>query len=392
MNFLHTPALRAAMFGSLLLAASFPLSMPLRAAPGAVTLLKTPNGGIQPQAVVDNQGVLHVIYFAGDPSHGDIFYVHKKLGRDEAFSDPIRVNSHPRSAIAIGTIRGAQLAVGRDNHIFVVWNGSDQAPKGPGGWPMLFAKLNDAGTAFDPERDLITWANGIDGGGSVAADAKGNVYVTWHASRPGTDEASGAVYLARSSDNGATFAREQKISVLPTGQCGCCSMRAFVDHAGSLYVLYRAAGGNFDRDTTLLVSQDRGTNFQSAVLSKWKIGACPMSSFSLAENSGGVIGAWETAEQVYQAHLAFDVTQAPLPKPAPGKGNRKYPVVVTNANGETLFAWVEGAGWQRGGSLAWQVYDKDGSPEGAPGSASGVPVWSLISAVARPDGSFLLLY
>jgi len=381
---------KAALLGLGAALCLFPV--PLLAGPASVTLIHTPYAGIQPQAVVDAQGVLHLIYYAGDPAHGDIFYVHKKLGADRPFSAPIRVNSLPGSAIAIGTIRGAQLAVGQSGRIHVVWNGSDLASKGPGGPPMLYARLNDANTGFTPERDLITWAGGIDGGGSVAADPQGHVYVTWHASAPGQDEASGAVYLARSTDGGQTFAREKKISIMPTGQCGCCSMRALVARNGALYILYRAAGGNFDRDATLLVSQDAGTTFQTAILSKWKLGACPMSSFSLAEDNQGVVGAWETAEQVYHARLAADATPPLSLKSAPGAGSRKYPVFIPNANQQTLFAWVEGAGWQRGGSLAWQVYDSNGNPEGEPASAGEVPIWSLITAVARPDGSFLLIY
>jgi len=376
-----------------LLAALVLSSAPLLATPGAVTLMRTPHGGIQPQTVVDHQGVLHLIYFQGDSAHGDIFYVHKKIGTDAPFSTPIRVNSTPRSAIAIGTIRGAQLAVGDKGRVHVSWNGVGS--KGTNGYARLYvayARLNDVGTAFEPQRNLLGSTEEVDGGGSVAADVSGHVYVTWHASARGKDEAAGGVFLARSPDGGKTFAPGKKISVLPTGQCGCCSMRAFVDRAGSLYILYRAAGDNFDRDTTLLVSRDSGTTFRCAILGKWKLGACPMSSFSLAEDNTGVVGAWETAGQVYHARLAADVTQVPRSKPAPGMGSRKYPVFIPNAQGDTLFAWVEGAGWGRGASLVWQVYDKDGNPEGALGRADGVPVWSLVTAVARPDGSFLVVY
>jgi DNA-binding beta-propeller fold protein YncE len=42
---------------------------------------------------------------------------------------------------------------------------------------MLYARLDDAGTAFEPQRNLIQVAAGLDGGGSVAADQAGNVYV-----------------------------------------------------------------------------------------------------------------------------------------------------------------------------------------------------------------------
>ena len=381
-----------------LLATLFLLSVSLLAAPGTVTLMRTPRSGIQPQAVVDHQGVLHLIYFQGDPAHGDIFYVNKKIGTDATFTTPIRVNSTPRSAIAIGTIRGAQLAVGGKGRVHVSWNGV--GPKGTNGYSRLYVaytRLNDVGTAFEPQRNLLGSTEEVDGGGSVAADVSGHIYVTWHASPRGKDEAVGGVFLARSLDGGKTFAPGKKISVLPTGQCGCCSMRAFVDHAGSLYILYRAAGGNFDRDTTLLVSRDSGRSFRCAILGKWKLGACPMSSFSLTEDNAGVVGAWETAGQVYRARLAADATQpsSPMPAspmPAPGLGSRKYPVVLSNASGEMLFAWVEGAGWQQGGSLMWQVYDKSGNPEGSPGRTDGVPIWSLVTAAARPDGSFLLVY
>ncbi len=377
----------------LLSAIAFMSPGPLMAAPTAVTLMRTPHGGIQPQAAVDGRGVLHLIYFQGAPNHGDIFYVHKPLGTDSPFSAPLRVNSTPQSAIAIGTIRGAQLAVGENGRVHVSWNGVEA--KGENGYARLsiaYARLNDAGTAFEAQRNLLGSGEEVDGGGSIAADPHGHVYVTWHSSPPGKDEAAGGIYLARSSDSGRTFTPGKKIDVQPTGQCGCCSMRAFVDHAGNLYVLYRAAGGNFDRDTTLLVSGDGGTTFRSTVLSKWKLGACPMSSFSLAEGSRSVLGAWETAGQVYRASLADDIARKPLPEPAPGTGSRKYPVVVSNAVGETLFAWVEGAGWGRGGSLAWQVYGKGGNLEGSVGHAEGVPIWSLITAVPRPDGSFLLIY
>src|SRR5438034_4404999 len=88
-----------------------------------VTLLRTPHEGIQPQTVLDRDGVLHMIYFNGDASGGDIEYVSRKPnGKD--FWEPIRVNSQPGSAIAIGTVRGPQLAVGRNGRVYVIWFGS----------------------------------------------------------------------------------------------------------------------------------------------------------------------------------------------------------------------------------------------------------------------------
>src|SRR5437588_5353804 len=216
---------------------------------GRVTVLRVPQEGIQPQAAVDRDGTVHLVYFRGDPRHGDLFYARSRDGA--AFSDPIPVNSRPGSAIAVGNIRGAHLAVGRGGRVHVAWMGTAQAePKAPNGAaPMLYARLNDAGTAFEPERNVIQAAVGLDGGGSVCADGAGNVYVAWHAPEPGTKgEENRRVWLARSADDGRTFAREAAVSPAGTGACGCCGMRSFCDRKGNVYLLYRAAPEKLDRD------------------------------------------------------------------------------------------------------------------------------------------------
>jgi len=131
------------------------------AARGRVKLIRTPDSGIQPQAAVDSQGVVHLIYYKGEGGGGDIFYVRQEPGQ-ETFSKPIQVNSQPKSAMAAGTIRGAQLAVGKNGRVHVAWNGP--APR-KGAWmeaPMLYTRLNDAGTAFEPERDVITSSRGLN--------------------------------------------------------------------------------------------------------------------------------------------------------------------------------------------------------------------------------------
>jgi hypothetical protein len=55
-------------------------------------------------------------------------------------------------------------------------------------------------------------------------------------------------------------------------------------------------------------------------------------------------------------------------------------------------AWTEGMGWQKGGSVAWQIFDMVGKPKGEIGRARGVPVWSLVAVFARPDGGFTVVY
>lgn len=110
-------------------------------------LPRAPDGSLQPQALVDASGVLHLAYLKGDPRACDVFYTRRAAGTTN-FSAPLRVNSEPGSAIAIGTIRGAQLALGRNGRVHVAWNGSGVQKSGRGA-PMLYARLNDAHTAFE---------------------------------------------------------------------------------------------------------------------------------------------------------------------------------------------------------------------------------------------------
>ncbi len=362
------------------------------AADGGVAVRRLPEGAIQPQVAVDGKGVVHLVYYKGDPAGGDVYYARSTDGA--VFKEVARVNSQPGSAIAVGSIRGAQVALGKNGRVHVAWNGSRRAmPQAPGdAVPMLYTRLTDDGTAFEPQRNVVRAAVGLDGGGSVAADGAGKVYVVWHAPPPGQKgETNRCVWIAASADEGRTFAPEKAATAEPTGACGCCGLRAFADRKGKVYVLYRGARTPTQRDMFLL--SGAGTDFQVEDIHPWAVDTCPMSSEAFAEGPGGVVAAWETRGQVYFARIdpASGKRSAAVAAPGPGR-SRKHPSVAVNGRGEMLLAWTEGTGWNKGGSAAWQVYDRDGRPVGAPGRAEGVPVWGLVAALVRPDGRFGILY
>jgi hypothetical protein len=229
----------------------------------------------------------------------------------------------------------------------------------------------------------------------VAADQAGNVYVAWHADA-GARSGEGArrVWLARSQDDGETFSREAAVDTVENGACGCCGMRAYVDSQGKIYLLYRSAREKINRDMYLLVSKDQGRTFAGERLAKWSIASCPMSSEAFAENPRAVLAAWETAGQIYIAQIDRKTGKASQPNAAPGGSeNRKHPALAVNRQGQTLVAWTEGTGWERGGALAWQVYGPTGKPTTIKGRADGgIPVWSFAGIFPQPDGSFLILH
>jgi uncharacterized protein (TIGR01244 family) len=357
-----------------------------------ISLIRLPDGGIQPDAAVDDRGVVHVVYFRGEPAHGDLFYARLDGGQ---FTRPIRVNTYEGSAIATGTMRGAHIAIGRNGRVHIAWHGSDRAaPRAPGGeTPVMYARLDDAGRAFEPERNVVARnLSGLDGG-SIAADRDGHVYVAWHAFVPGTrGELDRRVWLARSADDGRTFATESPVSDAATGACGCCGVGALAAD-GAFVLLYRAAIESVHRDAYALISHDRGSHFTGRKLEEWNVNACPMSTFSLGAAGSRLVAAWETDGQVRWTRL--DTASDGPPKavaPAGTPRTRKHPSVAVSPRGDTLLVWTEGTGWSKGGSLAWQRFDERGAAVGAIGRADGVPVWSLGAAIARRDGSFAILY
>src|SRR5690606_35981959 len=102
---------------------------------------------------------------------------------------------------------------------------------------------SDGNGGFTAQRNLMNYTFALDGGGTVAADGKGNVYAAWHASAPDSApaEAGRQLYLVRSTDGGETFSEEEPISDAAQGACGCCSAHLFSGTNGKVAAFYRTA-------------------------------------------------------------------------------------------------------------------------------------------------------
>jgi hypothetical protein len=339
----------------------------------AVNVVRLPVGGLQPHCLTDDAGTIHTVYFKGEPKAGDLWYATLKAGASE-FSKPIRVNSQEQSSVAIGTIRGPRLALGRGGRVHVVWNGSGKAepkgPKAPSGAasaPMLYARLNDAGTAFEPQMCLARTSTALDGGGSVAADSEGRVFVGWHAAQPSGPgaESDRQFWVARSIDDGLTFSPEVAVSPKGLGACACCGTAGLADDRGGVHFLFRSASDNENRDMQWLSSIDHGATFTAHQLGEWKANQCPMSSASIALQPGSqglVLFAWETKGAVSFARADLAGNKVGPPTTPSGKGPRKHPTLAVSPDGIVLMAWAEGTGWNKGGDVCWQLFRADGSP------------------------------
>lgn len=349
-----------------------------------------PEPGLQPQVVVSNSGVVHVVYLTGDPKACDVRHATRPAAGG-AWSAPVTVNSVPHSAIAVGTIRGAQMVLGKDDTVQVIWNGH-ATPGAPQQAPLLHARMPAGARAFTPQQDLLGGTTALDGGASIAANARGHVSIVWHAAAGGGDggkkgEGSRLVWERVSTDDGVTFSSAAPLNAGQPGVCACCSLRACLAADDTLTVLFRAATTPTARGMCLITRRKDGS---SAILplDDWRVAMCPMSSASLVLGlEGRLLGAWENDGRI--AMGTFGGAGVPAVQTI-GPAKSKHPVLVSNARGQTLIVSVIGSGWSKPGTLHWELVDASLQTL-ISGDGDKLPVWGHAAAYAHPDGSFVIL-
>ena len=361
-----------------------------------VEVVRLPSTVMQPIAAPDPvSGAVHMAWLRGDPAHCNA-YLQTWPGGRPGVDSPVRINDQDGAAIAIGTVRGIQVCVGSHGRVHAVWNGSRASANGSEGSPLLYSRRNDAGTGFEPARNLLGETHFLDGGASVTADGSGRVFVIWHAAtrREGATEKDRQVFVIQSDDDGKTFGPPR--SLTPAGGvCGCCGLRGVTDGTGRLDVLYRSALASPGRPMILL---DQATPSAAAlpVLSDpWPIEACPMSTASLVQGpppGGRLWGAWETGGRIRLEVLTGGRLNLPEPATVSTTPGARHPALAVNQNGDVLCAWAEGTGWQRGGRVAWRLVSADGTPTGDIGHGEGLGVWSFPAVLPRAYGSFAVAY
>jgi hypothetical protein len=351
---------------ALLLVGALAVPIPAATTP-SVVVVPPPDGGEVPDAAIDSQGRIHLVYVKGN----DAYYV-TSGDQGRTLSRPLRVNSEPGTVHPAEMYRGPVIAIGKDDQVHVVWwvNAYQrQRPKNE--WGVYYSRLNPARDAFLPAQNINMRPSDNY---SVAADRNGNVAVVWTAD---------ALSVNLSRDGGKTFGPPM-VANPAVDSCECCATRSLFGPEERLYALYRDKAGNM-RDMYLL-RLDRGadTFIRSPVsVTRWQINVCPMSGSSLAFWANkGLIAAWEREFRIYLARMDFMGRLIPPGEIiAPGQG--KYPVVLSAPSGAIL------VGWKNNTTLNWQLYDAAGQPEGSPQSA---PAASRMrpGGVVTKDGSFVL--
>ena len=326
---------------------------------------------------------IHLVFFKGEPSGGDLVLWPARAGLGAilaagAGQQPTGRGDRDRDDPAGGQIHPW---VGADESTSPGTARTAARPRNPAGARFLRCLYTRVRPGWQGLRALLRqlWmqrTSALDGGGTIAADDSGHVYVAWHGRTEdaGPGEAARRMWVVRSEAMmAATFASAEE----PGAGASDRGLR-LLRHAGPgrprREPLRALSRGQLEMSIAICIwsvptithAHSRGESIHP-----WRAEICPMSSATLAESGPGALAAWETRGQVYFSRIDPRTHRAgPPTAPAGGRGNRKHPAVAGNARGETILVWTEGTGWQKGGSLAWQVFDLDWPTRRPRGSAS----------------------
>lgn len=366
----------------------------------AIHSFRLPDGGMRAQAAVDATGKVHIV-FQNAKVRGELLYATHDA-RKGSFSEPIPVLQDAKAMAA-----GFNMTVSPKGRVHVITRPNPQYSKlvmGDEAFQkmfqskqrffvlryMLHSRLNDAGTAFEKETNLVGETIGFEGVGAVAVHPKtGWVHAFWAGQTEPGPEMGRDLYMATSSDEGAHWSEPVKLDVDILGNCRCCPIQATIDAKGVLHVVQRnsvkTSASSWDKDTYWLSSADQGHTWSKQLVQKWENCGCPGAPYSMAQGPKDVVFGFQTRGVASFAHT-LDPT-ASVAAPDSGSATSR-PVVAVNQKGEVLFSWIEAQ------DVVWQLYEDNNQPvAGKSGRLEGVAAkWSQAALTTASNGDFHLYY
>jgi hypothetical protein len=241
----------------------------------------------KPKLAVSASGALYMLAVYGDEgserlglsmSHdgGDTFSPMAPASKEGA-----RVSSHGEN--------GPSLAV-MHTGTYALW----QQTTKDGRSEIMCARAPGMGHSFEEPISIVDKQTpSFNGFSSLAAAPNGDVYAVWLDGRdPAEPKGTFAVYLAKSTDRGASFSRNLRVAL---GACPCCRPAIAAGRNGEVYVSWRKVYPGDVRDVVVATSYDSGQTFSEPVRvagENWVLHACPESGPALVSTDTGVMVAW----------------------------------------------------------------------------------------------------
>ena len=298
----------------------------------------------------------------------------------DSFGKPVWASPLGRAVTSGGENSPAFVATERA--LYVAWNEGHQ---------LLFARSRNWGGSFEkPIAIADKTDDSFSGYPSLGVAPNGDVYAVWIDTRDregGADE-NYAVYLARSTDGGASFGKNTRVAIKI---CPCCRPTLAFGPAGEVLVIWRHIYPGPIHDMTVAVSRDNGQTFTAPrriAEDNWKIDGCPDSGPAVARSGKRIYVAWltEARPEISGVRLSWTddggATWAPAVMGSQGILDANYPAFSVGDDGRAVLVFQGRDPRSKAGWSPFSVYAVEISPDGIIGVPSAVP--GITSSAQRP--------
>jgi hypothetical protein len=206
--------------------------------------------------------------------------------------EPIVPISEPGAVVSSHGENSPSLAI-NGIEFYALWEQNNAA----GGNDLMFARSLRFGRKFDKPIKVTDKEKPSSNAYSFLAVApSGDLYAVWLDGRDPQSTASGTshVYLAKSTDKGATWSKNIPVA---DNVCPCCRPSIAFGAKGEVFVAWRNVDAGDMRDMMLAASSDKGATFGKPVLmanDKWKISGCPHTGPQLVVKGKRLYAAWHS--------------------------------------------------------------------------------------------------
>jgi hypothetical protein len=238
----------------------------------------------------DTQGSLWQVF-----EKNGLIFVNSSRDLGKTFSNAVQVTSTVQKIEAGGEAR-PKIAISPEGNIYLTWT---EALKKPFAGYIWFSRSINGGKDF--EKPIIVHADHAEIthrfdelNVAKTGDAKGKITVTWIDKRnliaaklAGKLYEGAAIYYATSSNQGASFAPEQKLA---DNSCECCRIALTNKPDGTVVAMWRHVFEGSERDHMMAeipTQLNQAPVTKRATYGRWKIDGCPHHGAALATGGEG---------------------------------------------------------------------------------------------------------
>ncbi len=364
------------------------------AARADVIIQPTPDNGLQPRISVDENGLVHLLYFKKHTNRpaareGNLYYRQYDPAAG-SFGLPVKVSSQAFSMLMFSFARAA-MAIDGEGRAHVLW----YLPRSN---QYFYTRSNQDRNRFEPQRPMVSqYTEGIEAGADIAARGS-QVAIFWGAGDL-SREYERTVFARFSHDSGASFGAEIMVSNPDLGVCVCCSLAGDYMNDSELLVAYRSAIDGIGRHMQLLTVENVDNEITGATytpvseLREWESSACPVSTNDIGTDANA--NHWlvfETSSRIVQMNL-HSLSEPTLVGEPFTKTRQKNPAIAINNSNERLVVWGEAISHTRGGRLNMRLFDAAGNETNYQFKEEiTIPNHSFPAAASLANGDFLVLY